>query len=338
MPEVILQARHVAVEYPARRTPLSRRPPALRAVDDVSFSLRAGQSLGIVGESGCGKSTLARTLTALQAPSGGAVLLRDRNLHELRPAQLRQARRHIQLVLQDPYASLNPRMTAGEAVREPLEIHRELCARPARTARVAELLGLVGLPAAAAGRYPHQFSGGERQRVALARALAVRPEILVCDESVSSLDVSVQAQVLGLLRSLRAELGLGYVFIAHDLPVVRYVCDRIAVMYLGRIVEIGDKASVCAAPSHPYTQALFSAAPVPDPALRGRRQRIVLAGDVPSPLHRPSGCRFRTRCWKAAPICAETEPELAPVPGTTLAAACHFATPRTMPQATVTQS
>ena len=296
MPEVILRARHVRVEYPARRPPLSRRPPALVAVDDVSFSLRADESLGIVGESGCGKSTLARTLTALQAASGGEVLLRDQNLHALRAAPLRQARRHIQLVLQDPYASLNPRMTAGEAVREPLEIHRDLCAPAGRAARVAELLELVGLRADAAGRYPHQFSGGERQRVALARALAVRPEILVCDESVSSLDVSVQAQVLGLLRSLRDGLGLSYVFIAHDLPVVRYLCDRIAVMYLGRIVEIGDKASVCTAPSHPYTQALFSAAPVPDPGLRGRRPRIVLAGEVPSPGRRPSGCRFRTRC------------------------------------------
>ena len=329
MAEPILEARHLSKEYPARRRLVSRGPqPGILAVDDVSFGLQVGQALGIVGESGCGKSTLARLMTALETPTGGEVCFRGRSLHEMAPPELREVRRHIQIVLQDPYASLNPRMTVGEALTEPLEIHRGLCASADRPARVHELLELVGLPAEAARRYPHQFSGGERQRIALARALAVRPEILVCDESVSSLDVSVQAQVLGLLRSLQRELGLAYVFIAHDLAVVRYVADRIAVMYLGRIVEIGDKASVCAAPSHPYTQALFSAAPIPDPSLRDRRRRVILQGEVPSPLQRPSGCRFRTRCPKAEQACADTEPELATVTGTTLAAACHFAAPQ----------
>jgi oligopeptide transport system ATP-binding protein len=324
--EPVLEARRLRVAYPAPRPLLSRRPPApLLAVDDVSFTLAAGQALGVVGESGCGKSTLARTVTALQHPAGGEVLFRGRNLHQMASAELRQARRHVQLVPQDPFSSLNPRMTVGEALAEPLRIHR-LCAPADRPARVAGLLELVGLRPEHARRYPHQLSGGQRQRVAVARALAVQPQVLVCDEPVSSLDVSARAQVLGLLRSLRAELGLACVFIAHDLAVVRYVCDRIAVMYLGRIVETGDKASLFAGPAHPYTQALLSAAPIPDPALRGR-PRIVLAGEVPSPLERPPGCRFRTRCWKVKEICAETEPELAAVPGTTLAAACHFAAP-----------
>ena len=328
MAEPILEARHVRVDYPAGRRWLSRGPgPALLAVEDVSFVLAAGEALGIVGESGCGKSTLARTVAALQAPAGGQVLFGGQDLHRMAPGELRRVRRHIQLVPQDPYSSLNPRMTVGEALSEPLRIHR-LCAAADRPARVRELLELVGLRAEHTRRYPHQLSGGERQRVAVARALAVRPEILVCDEPVSSLDVSARAQVLGLLRSLRAELGLTILFIAHDLAVVRYVTDRIAVMYLGRIVETGDKASLFASPAHPYTQALLSAAPVPDPDLRGRRRRIVLHGEVPSPVDRPSGCRFRTRCWKAEQICTETEPELAVVPGTTAAAACHFPAPQ----------
>jgi oligopeptide transport system ATP-binding protein len=297
------------------------------AVDNVSFTLAAEESLGIVGESGCGKSTLARTLTALETPTSGEVLLHGRSLHALPAAELRRARRHIQIVLQDPYSSLNPRMTAGEAIREPLEIHPGGCARAGRAGRVAELLDLVGLAGDVARRYPHQLSGGERERVASARALGVQPEILVCDEAVSSLDVSVQAQVLGLLRGLRRELGLALVFITHDLAVVRYVCDRVTVMYLGRIMEAGDKASVYAAPSHPYTQALLAAAPVPDPSMRGQPPRAVLAGEVPDPLDRPPGCRFRTRCPKAQQICAEAEPALAPVAGTALSAACHFPAP-----------
>ena len=324
----ILEAANVSKAYPVRQGVLfGRGAEALQAVDDVSFSLSHGEALGIVGESGCGKSTLARVLMGLEKPTGGEVRFRGRNLFALAPQELREVRRHIQIVLQDPYTSLNPRMTIGEALTEPFEIHPGLCPRQQRRARVRELLEMVGLRGDFARRYPHQFSGGQRQRIVVARALAVRPEILVCDEPVSSLDVSAQAQILSLLRSLQRELNLTYVFIAHDLSVVRYVSDRIAVMYLGRIVELGDKADVCAHPSHPYTQALFSAAPVPDPTLRGTRRRIVLQGDVPSPINRPSGCRFRTRCWKAQDICTETEPALHSVLNGSLLAACHFAVP-----------
>ena len=324
----ILEVANVSKAYPMRQGVFfGRGAAALQAVDDVSFSLSHGEALGIVGESGCGKSTLARVLMGLEKPTGGEVRFRGRNLFALAPQELREVRRHIQIVLQDPYTSLNPRMTIGEALTEPFEIHPGLCPRQQRRARVRELLEMVGLRGDFARRYPHQFSGGQRQRIVVARALAVRPEILVCDEPVSSLDVSAQAQILSLLRSLQRELNLTYVVIAHDLSVVRYVSDRIAVMYLGRIVELGDKADVCAHPSHPYTQALFSAAPVPDPTLRGTRRRIVLQGDVPSPINRPSGCRFRTRCWKAQDICTETEPALHSVLNGSLLAACHFAAP-----------
>lgn len=324
----VLEVRHISKEFPVHGGSFWRRPTGmLRAVDDVSFSLAAGEALGVVGESGCGKSTLARLLMGLERPTDGQVVFGGHNLFDLGTRQLRAARRRIQIVLQDPYTSLNPRMTIGEAIGEAFEIHPTLCPKAQRRARVRQLLEMVGLPGDFARRYPHQFSGGQRQRIGVARALAVQPEILVCDEPVSSLDVSAQAQILSLLRSLQRELNLTYVFIAHDLSVVRYVSDRIAVMYLGRIVEIGSKTDVCAHPSHPYTQALFSAAPVPDPTLRGRRRRIVLQGDVPSPVQRPSGCGFRTRCWKAQDICEEVEPGLEEVIGNDLRAACHFAEP-----------
>ena len=323
-----LEVRNLCKEFHLHRGGLLRRQAgALRAVDDVSFSLARGEALGVVGESGCGKSTLARLLLALEKPTTGQVIFGGRNLFELSPHELRAARRRVQIVFQDPYTSLNPRMTIGEALNEAFEIHPGLCPRNQRRARVQELLEMVGLPGDFARRYPHQFSGGQRQRVGLARALAVKPEILVCDEPVSSLDVSAQAQILSLLRFLQRELNLTYVFIAHDLSVVRYVSDRIAVMYLGRIVEVGDKEEVCSHPSHPYTQALFSAAPIPDPTLRGMGRRIVLEGDVPSPIALPSGCRFRTRCWKVQKICHELEPELHEVTGPSLKAACHFAKP-----------
>lgn len=324
----VLEVRHISKEFPVHQGNFwRRRAGTLRAVDDVSFSLAAGEALGVVGESGCGKSTLARLLIGLEKPTTGQVVFGGHNLFDLDARQLREARRRIQIVLQDPYTSLNPRMTIGEAIGEAFEIHPALCPRSQRRARVKELLEMVGLSGDFTRRYPHQFSGGQRQRIGVARALAVQPEILVCDEPVSSLDVSAQAQILSLLRSLQRELNLAYVFIAHDLSVVRYVSDRIAVMYLGSIVEIGDKTEVCAHPGHPYTQALFSAAPIPDPTLRGKRRRIVLQGDVPSPIDRPSGCRFRTRCWKAQEVCKEVEPQLVKVSGTLLQAACHFALP-----------
>jgi oligopeptide transport system ATP-binding protein len=325
---VILKADGLSKAFPVRRGRLvERQRGSLVALDNVSFGLRHGEALGVVGESGCGKSTLAKVLLGLLRPSAGSVVYRGQDLARMSPRQLREVRKHIQIVLQDPYSSLNPRMTIGEALAEPFEIHSELSPRRERLARVKELLEMVGLNPDFVNRYPHQFSGGQRQRAVVARALAVRPEILVCDEPVSSLDVSAQAQILALLRSLQRELNLAYVFIAHDLSVVRYISDRIAVMYLGRIVEMGDKHDLCSRPSHPYTQALFSAAPVPDPLVRSARRRIVLEGDVPSPLDRPSGCRFRTRCWKAEQVCRSVEPELAEVAGTSLQSACHFATP-----------
>jgi oligopeptide transport system ATP-binding protein len=324
----LLDVRELSKDFPWHKGGLFRRnQAALRALDNVSFTLARGEALGVVGESGCGKSTLARLLMGLERPTSGQVVFSGQNLFDLDAKGLRAARRRIQIVLQDPYTSLNPRMTIGETLGEAFEIHPELCPRGQRRARVRQLLEMVGLSGDFVRRYPHQFSGGQRQRIGVARALAVKPEVLVCDEPVSSLDVSAQAQILSLLRSLQRELNLSYVFIAHDLSVVRYVSDRIAVMYLGRIVEIGNKAAICERPSHPYTQALFSAAPVPDPELRGARRRIVLQGDVPSPLDRPSGCRFRTRCWKAEEICAKEEPGLQEVPGQPLRTACHFARP-----------
>jgi peptide/nickel transport system ATP-binding protein len=262
----------------------------------------------------------------LEEPTSGTAFYRGRDLFEATGEELRRLRRHLQMVMQDPYTSLNPRMTVADIVGEPFEIHPEVVPREERRARVRELLDLVGLSPEHIHRYPHQFSGGQRQRIGIARALALRPEIVVCDEPVSALDVSIQAQIINLLESLRKTLGMAYIFIAHDLSVVRHVADRVAVMYLGRIVEIGTKTEIYERPTHPYTQALLSAVPVPDPRTRGRRRIIRLEGDVPSPANPPSGCRFRTRCWKATERCAAEEPPLVERPeADPHPSACHYA-------------
>ncbi|NKY14863.1 ABC transporter ATP-binding protein [Streptomyces somaliensis] len=331
--EPVLEVRDLVKHYPLTRGVLFRRQVgAVRAVDGVSFDLGPGETLGIVGESGCGKSTVARMLVGLERPTSGAIRYRGEDVTRLSGRALKAVRRDVQMVFQDPYTSLNPRMTVGDIVGEPYEIHPEAAPKGDRRRRVRELLEVVGLNPEHVNRYPHQFSGGQRQRIGIARALALRPRVVVADEPVSALDVSVQAQVVNLLERLQDEFGLSYVFIAHDLSVVRHISDRVGVMYLGRIVETGTDTEIYDHPTHPYTQALLSAVPVPDPGARERRERILLPGDVPSPANPPSGCRFRTRCWKARERCALEVPPLA-VPAAfrddaTPArhdSACHFA-------------
>jgi oligopeptide/dipeptide ABC transporter ATP-binding protein len=326
----ILEVRDLVKHYPITQGIVFKRTIGqVRAVDGVSLDLYRGETLGVVGESGCGKSTLGRVLMNLERPTAGTARYKGRDIYALDAAENRRLRRDIQLVMQDPYSSLNPRMTVGDIVGEPFEIHKDVVPKGDRRHRVQELLDVVGLNPEHINRYPHQFSGGQRQRIGIARALALRPEVIICDEPVSALDVSIQAQVMNLLEQLQHDFGLSYLFIAHDLSVVRHICDRVAVMYLGTIVEMGTEAQIYQHPTHPYTQALLSAVPVPDPTLRNRREVIRLTGDVPSPANPPSGCRFRTRCWKAQEVCAQEVPELT-VRAAGHVSACHFAEERTI--------
>lgn len=302
---------------------LDRHVGDIRAVDGVSLSIARGETLGLVGESGCGKSTLGRAILRLNEPTGGRIVFDGQDLTHMKERELRPLRRRIQMIFQDPYASLNPRHSVGRIVGEPLRVHG-LASRDETRTRVRELLEVVGLPADAANRYPHEFSGGQRQRIGLARALALNPELLICDEPVSALDVSIQAQIINLMEELQRELGLTYLFIAHDLAVVRHISTRIAVMYLGKIVEVAPADDLYDNPLHPYTITLLSAIPIPDPEIESRRMSIRVQGDLPSPANPPAGCRFHTRCPFAQPTrCAEEEPVLRFVDGHVVA--CHYA-------------
>ncbi|HUZ82566.1 MAG TPA: dipeptide ABC transporter ATP-binding protein [Gaiellaceae bacterium] len=317
----LVEVKHVKKYFPIRKGVLQREVARVHAVDDVSFAVQEGETLGLVGESGCGKSTLGRTIVRLLEPTAGEIIFQGRRIEELTSRQLRPLRREMQMVFQDPYASLNPRKRVGTIIGDPMKIHK-LGDKKDRKARVEELLETVGLSPEHYNRFPHEFSGGQRQRIGIARALALRPKLIVADEPVSALDVSIQSQMLNLLEDLQTEFTLTYIFIAHDLGVVRHVSDRIAVMYLGKLVELSPAEELYQRPIMPYTEALLSAVPIPDPDLAAARKRIVLEGDVPSPINPPSGCRFHPRCRYATQVCKEVEPPLVEY-GNGHLAACH---------------
>jgi len=326
--ENLVEAENIKVHFPITAGIFQRTVGRVRAVDDVTFEIRKGETLGLVGESGCGKSTTGRALIRLRELTEGTVRFDGVDLFSLKSDALRRMRRRMQIIFQDPYSSLNPRMTVGSIISEPIETHK-LASGKAKLERVKELLSLVGLNPRYTNRYPHEFSGGQRQRIGVARALAVEPEFIVCDEPISALDVSIQAQVLNLLVELRAQFGLTYLFIAHDLSVVRHISDRVGVMYLGKLVELGPPTAIYETPAHPYTRALLSAVPIPDPKSERRRKRVILTGDVPSPANPPSGCRFHTRCWLYEKLgrpenCRTEDPELRTVQPDHRAA-CHYA-------------
>jgi oligopeptide transport system ATP-binding protein len=320
----LLEVTDLVKHYPVSGGMFGREVGVVRAVDGVSFTIRRGETLGLVGESGCGKTTTGRCILQLERPTSGSIRFEGQELTTLGSEALRPVRRRMQVIFQDPYSSLNPRMTVGQIVEEPLAVHRLAPDAAARSARVRELLGQVGLLPQYGQRYPHELSGGQRQRVGIARALAMEPSLIICDEPVSALDVSIQAQIINLLEDLGRDLGLTYLFVAHDLSVVRHISDRVAVMYLGRIVEVADRQALYQTPLHPYTRALLSAVPIPDPEVEAHRERVVLGGEVPSPLRPPPGCAFHPRCPIAVDDCHRSRPELREIqPGHR--AACHLA-------------
>jgi oligopeptide transport system ATP-binding protein len=321
--DVILRVEHLVKHFPIMRGILvQRQVGAVHAVDDLSFNVVRGETLGLVGESGCGKSTTGRAILQLHRPTSGSVYFEGEDLVKLKGENLRKMRRKMQMIFQDPYASLNPRMTVGQIISEPMIVHDTVEGKEVQE-HTENLLRLVGLNPAYTNRYPHEFSGGQRQRIGIARALSLQPDLIVCDEPISALDVSVQAQVVNLLEDLQEQFNLTYLFIAHDLSMVRHISSRVAVMYLGVIVELASREELYHNPLHPYTQALLSAVPIPDPVVEAKRQRTILTGDVPSPINPPSGCRFRTRCPLAAEICAQERPEFREVtPGHHVA--CHM--------------
>ncbi len=306
----LLEIRDLRVHYPITSGLFAKQVGAVKAVDNVSFSIAKGETLGLVGESGCGKTSMARSIVQLVKPTGGSITFDGQDLIKLKGGALRSMYRRVQFIFQDPYGSLDPRMTAGDIIGEPLQVHKLVKGKDAYRSRVGELLSLVGLNPYMAGRYPHEFSGGQRQRIGIARALAVEPELLVCDEPVSALDVSVQAQIINLLEELQQQFGLTYLFIAHDLSLVRHISHRVAVMYLGKLVEVAESEELFSNPLHPYTQALMSAIPLPDPIEEATRERIVLPGEPPSPANPPAGCVFHPRCPIAIEECSAGEPEL----------------------------